>query len=434
MLSFILQILIRGNDTSVNNTVLPSVNEVTLYVNGMAAHKIYTIQISALNEQGQGPFSAPLEIELDPLLFSISPSVDRPLHNENIKQISWIIAIVAILSFILILLSALFVYKRKLSLHGRKPVGYLEASTDEFHHCHLARQTQTKEDDNLWIDQRWKMEEEESNSSEKKLLPNSNSNSDTEYTYVDRHNLSGLTNVSNFSRRATAESPEPYASTDIFQHHNSALTRVPRDYMQYLRPNNHYAAPSFIAVANTEVKNRQNFSCDDLRAKVSRSNKRKNRTMNNSSSRPLGNLLDILPPPPSYPPPPPNGYAASQESVISPQYLFRHPVYQSTQRSLDKRNVSNPMGMYSKVQPSEMQHLQNANNEGFTRILPSKDNAKSFNDLDKDLENELQIFNEAITKFSSNLRNRHEENDEREDSFEENCDADGEDNASAELN
>merc|ERR1719273_113928 len=51
-------------------------------------------------------------------------------------------------------------------------------------------------------------------------------------------------------------------------------------------------------------------------------------------SRKPRNLLDMIPPPPVHPPPtaPSSGgiYNKSQESVISPKYLFAHPMYQGT--------------------------------------------------------------------------------------------------------
>merc|ERR1719273_3041752 len=53
-------------------------------------------------------------------------------------------------------------------------------------------------------------------------------------------------------------------------------------------------------------------------------------------SRKPRNLLDMIPPPPVHPPPTApsigNGgiYNKSQESVISPKYLFAHPMYQGT--------------------------------------------------------------------------------------------------------
>ena len=94
-------------------------------------------------------------------------------------------------------------------------------------------------DASLWIDRRWGSDscEKHSNSSEKKLLnahnhTHSNSNSDTEYAYVEnKHNLSSFTNSSG-SRKA-AESPEPYATTDIFQKHIASS-------------GNHYAAPTVL--------------------------------------------------------------------------------------------------------------------------------------------------------------------------------------------
>ena len=475
-----MQILISGEDTSVNNTVAPTVNEVTLFVNGMAAHKLYTIQIAALNSEGKGPMSAPLEIELDPLLFEIGPERDLKTHIDlpKITRLTLIIIVIMVISFVLILISGILLYKRRLS-SARKPSGYLEAASteDDFHPCHLAaphhqqhyqhvrQQEQQAKDDSetLWIGKRWmsgEREEKESNSSEKKLLPNSNSNSDTEYTYVDRHNVSSFTASSGGSRMASgggSGSPEPYATTEIFRN-NPALMQVPlcTDYQQYLRPDNldsqrTYASP----ICMSEGIKRGSpykisdgggggaFSCDDLSRKArSKERGRKNKTMNGATKNYLSkprlvnpNLLDILPPPPQGPPPPqPHIYGASQESVISPKYLFQHPVYQSTAKQIGV-NPNRGGIQLSRVGPSEIERnsgLPRSDDEAFTRLLHREE------DLDRDLENELQIFNDAITRFSEGLnRKRHlvegrHQDDELLNDDDGSCDADGEDNSSVE--
>ena len=147
------------------------------------------------------------------------------------KQVTWIIAAASAALFVLILISTLLCYKRKLR-NRQKPLGYLAASTTDDIHCQLSRHhsngpilkdqkaeikrsnhsaASSKTDASLWIDRRWGSDscEKDSNSSEKKLLnsaihnhTHSNSNSDTEYAYVEnKHNISSftnsLTNVSN---------------------------------------------------------------------------------------------------------------------------------------------------------------------------------------------------------------------------------------------
>ena len=123
-----------------NNTVEPSVNEVTLHVNGMSPNRIYSIQIAALNAEGKGPFSAPLQIEIDQL-----QTVKRDPSFERMTQVTWVVVVVAALSILVVLISAFVVHRRKKKLEflrSRNPLGYFEESTEDFHRCHLARQSQ----------------------------------------------------------------------------------------------------------------------------------------------------------------------------------------------------------------------------------------------------------------------------------------------------
>ena len=94
------------------------------------------------------------------------------------------------------------------------------------------------------------------------------------------------------------------------------------------------------------------------------------------------NLADLLPPPPSHPPPALPPSYLSQESVISPKYLFSHPVYQATtthyQRVYPRKTASNPAPSSSSVESESAE----------SRLLP-----------DRELANELQIFNEAVTRL-----------------------------------
>ena len=431
--------MIRGNDTSVNNTVGADINEVTLFVRGMLPNRIYTIEISAVNDEGRGPFSAPLEISFED---EIENGFDERAADSTRKMTLVFIAVGGSTFFLLVLSAAIFFYKRKMNGGDtRKQLRYLEAASNEEFLPYSDRRPQQHprmvSDErlaaNLWIDKQWKprnvempeMEEEilfedkESNSSEKKLLPQSNSNSDSEYTYVDRvNNAGGGCSISaSTSCSSSKTQPEPYASTDIF------IKRSP-EYNPYLRPDvvnavvNHYEAPYFHNNARpneyASVNNNNNnnsssgsnrghhhrgASCDDLSRSRKRNNDgsggRRNRTIvkqqQQQQQRPA-NLMDILPPPPCYPPPPPtttaatakNMFAASQESVISPKFLFQHPVYQSNLAGL-------------RAAASSQHHGGSFNNK------PRFARERSFEQIDQDLENELQIFNDEITKFNRSL-------------------------------
>ena len=123
------------------------------------------------------------------------------------------------------------------------------------------------------------------------------------------------------------------------------------------------------------------------------------------------NLLDILPPPPNHPPPPPSiSYGLSQESVISPKYLFSHPVYQSSNRQYPQQSSNK----YYRVCPVDQRHYEKPNvprsngDSGFQRVLyPSSSTTKTptcqmiSKDFDRDFQNELQSFNDVVTQFSS---------------------------------
>uniref|UniRef100_A0A0K2V5X8 Roundabout homolog 2like [Nasonia vitripennis] n=1 Tax=Lepeophtheirus salmonis TaxID=72036 RepID=A0A0K2V5X8_LEPSM len=329
------EILIKGNGTSVNNTVDAETNEVTLIVNGMAPNKIYMIQISVINSIGHGPFSSPLEISKGFFDEAHNPHLPIDHENKDVKT-TWIIAIVAVLTFVLIFISGVFFYKRKFhsleNLQGKPlPQGYLPTSTssEEFH-CHLYQKTNSgKLHTGLWIDRDY---EKSSNSSEKKLLndartPQSSSSghSDTEYAYVDnKHNISSFTTSSGGSStgRKAMESPEPYATTDILQTNYSRPLSTKSG--PCCNTSCHYADPIF--VSRKCSTSGESHSCDNL-------------INTNGVVRPslnqVPNLLEMIPPPPVHPPPPHSVHycqsevRCSHESMISPQYLFHHPVYTS---------------------------------------------------------------------------------------------------------
>ena len=119
-----------------NQTIDPSLNEITLFLNGMEINQKYTIAIAAVNKMGKGPFSnPPLEIEIDPFNF-INPGVVHENSGDEAAQITWIIAIVSALTLVLIAISTFFFCKWKCG-NSQKPSGYLAASTSEDFHCQL---------------------------------------------------------------------------------------------------------------------------------------------------------------------------------------------------------------------------------------------------------------------------------------------------------
>ena len=508
-------------------------NEITLFVNGMEINQKYTIEIAAVNKMGKGPFSSPpLEIEIDPINF-ISPDIvpGNGYSGKEAAQITWIIAVVSALTLVLIAISTFFFCKWKCG-NRQKPSGYLAASTSEDFHCQLnvhsgpiIRTSEIKsmnrvgqKDSNLWIDRGWndKDYEKGSDSSEKKLLAahqtishtstsngssHSNSNSDTEYAYVDRHNVSSFTNSSCGAKSRNgggAESPEPYATSDIFQHTQAPfIYNTPGSHQQTYNQTSHYAAPMLpVFLGAKEAR-----SCDDLSNNNSRNSsgsqpvyrhgggsqnnksntsgkKRQNQGRNQTSSRAMvanhgtksidmpprfnaasshsnqsnyssdykpKNILDMLPPPPVHPPPPSTpgsihnhrisqqnnqhqnyqGHAMSQESVISPKYLFHHPAYRGSMRQSPIPSSSNRFykvrpvtanhyedprlmipreafyGPTSSLKPTnEHVHQYNQRRQANTNISTKRLSEKN-NDFDKDFQSELQSFHEAVTQFVS---------------------------------
>ena len=208
----------------------------------MAPGKRYPVQIRALNKMGAGP---PDEgtLVLDPEMVMASGAYDSPMmsYHNSVVGYTWLIALLGSLAFVLILISGVMCYYRK--RHSGNLVqktssgGYLAANTTDTSDFHCQQldgggggntyksQRLQEPGKPLWIDRRWNGGdyEKDSNSSEKKLLggggltnERTNHGSDNEYAYIDRHNLTTFNN--GFLR---ANSPEPYATTDILrQQHN----------------------------------------------------------------------------------------------------------------------------------------------------------------------------------------------------------------------
>ena len=120
--------MIRGNGTSVNNTVPSSTTEATLFVAGMDPNRLYSIQVAAINTEGRGPFSQPIEIALEK---TSGPHYNNlPYYTQaEVARLTWIIVLVAAATCLLLLLSGAFVYKRRMGQRSNKaPLGYLEAA------------------------------------------------------------------------------------------------------------------------------------------------------------------------------------------------------------------------------------------------------------------------------------------------------------------
>ena len=510
-----------------NTTLSADANDIALNVEH---HQAYYIQMAALNQVGQGPFSTPLEVEFDPEILlmvppnsgSGNPTQQKTRENElssfqnnynNKQQVTLIIGVISAALFVLILISAVICYKKKLRRVQKPHLGYLAASTSDDFHCQLSRHhsgvggvggpilkgsggpilkgsaadiinnaekiKRNSKDASLWIDRRWGSDscEKDSNSSEKKLLnmhsnsnsnhnnSHSNSNSDTEYAYVEnKHNISSFTNSSG-SRKA-AESPEPYATTELFQQQaQQSASSQQNHYTHHHQLSQHYAAPCIIP--NNQNYNRRNVhSCDDLTESESQHNcqrtqqstqhqtqhylmphnyQRASTGGGNNNKMKRGkpkNLLDMIPPPPMHPPPPPtNIYNKSQESVISPKYLFAHPMYQgttgTTPNTPHQHSQNNaPSRIYGhKIHPNNNNNRSHYEQISEPLMPPRSSQSQQYHHshphqrlmFDRDCHDELQHFNTILTQFGQQkIISSNNQTVKSTDQFSLHCEADNE--------
>ena len=129
---------------------------------------------------------------------------------------------------------------------------------------------------------------------------------------------------------------------------------------------------------------------------------------------PPRNLLDMIPPPPNHPPPPPGIKTAaymSQESIISPKYLFQHPAYQYG----DARPYQSGGNNRYKIRPTNQGHYEEPTQcirEPVYALPPSfhqrqsslrmSNEQKSQQQMSPvDLADELESFNNVVTQFAA---------------------------------
>ena len=101
---------------AVNTTLSPDANDMTLTVNSESLLG-YTIQIAVENKVGQGPFSNPLQVEFDPIIqiAATNGDIQESFNSQERSKQVWIIGVASAALFILILLSAIICYKKKLN-------------------------------------------------------------------------------------------------------------------------------------------------------------------------------------------------------------------------------------------------------------------------------------------------------------------------------
>ena len=110
----------------VNTTLSADANDITLNIVDQSISQAYFIQMAALNQVGQGPFSTPLEVDrFDPISILIPKGQNTQNQNlfiQNNKQVTLIIGVISAALFVLILISAVICYKKKLQSE-QKPIG-----------------------------------------------------------------------------------------------------------------------------------------------------------------------------------------------------------------------------------------------------------------------------------------------------------------------
>ena len=414
------------NGSSIQQTIPYGSSQANLPAGSMILDLKYSVAMSAVNSVGSGPLSDYVDIT------TIAKTKDLfGNFGDDKTKMTWIIAVVSALTGVLLIISVVFLCKRR----AKKP-GYTAAKAcNDFGQCQLApghskpiikrmgssdhmQGNQTS----LWIEKGFgEYDKELSDSSEKKLLncqstASSHSNSDTEYAYVDRHNLSSFTNSSSSGARSRngqngTESPEPYATTEIFKNTQDVYNQ-----------NTHYAAPLLpVYLANHQKSEIR--SCDDLSQNVyfHGTNRNTNKTSSKRSrfgsntggygrkvvDMPPRNLLDMIPPPPNHPPPPPGSTYShlSQESVISPKYLFQHP--SAAYNFADRPHA---VGNRHRIRPTNQGHYEEPTHcvrEAFYALPPSFHQRQSSLKVDSEqknlklsLEDEIESFNNVVTQLN----------------------------------
>lgn len=176
---FFIQVFLKNNHTLITSSVNSSEKDIIIAVPDDVVE--VTVQVLARNKMGSGPLSLPVTMNKSSLIASSTNKsiVHTTVDKDNHTTITWIVALVSSVLFGLIVIVAVVLYKHKWSKKS-KPSGYLATSTSDDFHCHLQhcngpilRCENVNKDQALWIDRRWNHGdyEKDSNSSEKKLLP-----------------------------------------------------------------------------------------------------------------------------------------------------------------------------------------------------------------------------------------------------------------------
>jgi len=314
-----------------NLVVSPSVTSYTVNLPNLhtGQYPSLKVKIAAINKAGTGPFSKPVNLDIDILLpegslVNMDSNIAYGADTTNV----WVGALVGSLALFVICIGTVFFLRKRKSA---KEQGYLPSTTEDI----------KEKDDTLWIDRRWNNADIQDGSctSDKKLLKHLDPNSsENEYAYIDRAKLATFASEYSVNRNDHMDQFHdlaPYASTDILR---NQIAYEKASMYQGLTPLSHEPLKSAMQ-QRTSFSNRYSRSSqsyDDLEdhydalniqtrhgyAKI-RPRNRPNQSLDASNSKSQDMWAYKM-----------------DDSIVSPKYLFDHPVYASHSQ-LD----SNPYGI-----------------------------------------------------------------------------------------
>ena len=176
------------------------------------------VEIAAINKAGTGPFSKPVQLDIDVLLSETGRVINLDSHGLAAGAEStnvWVGALAGSLALFIICIGLVLLLRKRTT---QKEAGYLGQAK-----IPGGEESQEKED-TLWIDRRWNNSDcqEGSCTSDKKLLKHlEREPPENEYTYIDRAKLASFASEYVVNRQNDHMDQfhdlAPYASTDILR-------------------------------------------------------------------------------------------------------------------------------------------------------------------------------------------------------------------------
>ena len=335
-----------SNSELANLVVSPSDNYYKVNLPNLGEGDVTSIvvEIAAINKAGMGPFSKPVQLDLGLLMLegrviNLDSSLAAGADSTNV----WVGALTGSLALFAICIGLVLLLRKRAT---QKEAGYLGQGS-------LPGQDQEKED-TLWIDRRWNNADchDGSCTSDKKLLKHlERDQPENEYTYIDRSKLASFASEYAVSRHnehiEQFHDLAPYASTDILRNQlarqRGSIYKVctPYNILCIVALCNHHSCQHIIcsmfqamplptepmksAMQRTAFQNRHSRSSqsyDDLEDHYDALNNRHGYAKIRPRNRPsmdesvVSKSQDMW----AY---------KMDDSIVSPKYLFDHPVYAS---------------------------------------------------------------------------------------------------------